>query len=89
LIVRHQLFKLVRVELLALDQAHQQSFHRSAKETINQVANGKAGSGNNLTLTVPLTFMGTFAGSKNVYLWALTAGGTTSRYTKVVTWTVQ
>jgi hypothetical protein len=44
-------------------------------------------SGNNLTLSVALTFTGTFTGSKNVYLYATGNNGLNSGWVQKGTWT--
>jgi glucose/arabinose dehydrogenase len=56
--------------------------------SLNAAGAAVAGSGNTLTLTVPLTFTVAFTGSKRVYLWAASAGGQISGYQQVGTWTV-
>ena len=47
-----------------------------------------SGNSNTLTVTVPITFTSGFAGNKNVYLWASSAGGQTSGYAQRGTWSV-
>src|SRR5258708_887894 len=37
--------------------------------SINAASTTVSGGGNNLTLSVPITFASSFAGAKNVYLW--------------------
>ncbi len=45
-------------------------------------------SGNNLTVTFPLSFSGAFAGSRNVYLLAVDSGGLNSNWSLKGTWVV-
>ncbi len=47
-----------------------------------------SGSGNTLTVTVPLTFSGSFGGGKLIYLWGASAGGLSTGYQQVGRWTV-
>src|SRR5204863_254784 len=56
--------------------------------SINAGGTTVSGNGNALTVTVPITFTGAFAGSKNVYMWASTVGGQSSGYAERGTWTV-
>jgi hypothetical protein len=56
--------------------------------SVNVASASVTGSGNTLTLSVPLTFTGAFAGAKNVYLWATSTGGQNSGYQQRGTWTV-
>jgi hypothetical protein len=55
---------------------------------VNAGATTVSGTGNTLTVTVPITFTNGFTGTKNVYLWASTAGGQISGYAQRGTWTV-
>ena len=55
--------------------------------TLNGTGSSFSTSGNNLTLNVALTFSSSFLGSKNVYMYATTNGGTTVGWTQMGTWT--
>jgi hypothetical protein len=46
------------------------------------------GSGNNLTLNIPIVFATSFAGAKNIYMNATATGGTVSSTVSLGTWTV-
>src|SRR5205085_846798 len=56
--------------------------------SINAGGTTVSGNGNTLTVTVPITFTGGFAGNKNVYMWASTAAGQSIGYAQRGTWTV-
>ena len=45
-------------------------------------------SGNNLTLTVPMTFQTSYAGAKNIYLYAADVSGANTGWVRETTWTV-
>jgi FG-GAP-like repeat/Beta-propeller repeat len=55
--------------------------------TLNAASSKVVLSGNNLTLTVALSFTGTFVGTKNVYLYATGYSGLSSGWVKEGTWT--
>jgi hypothetical protein len=56
--------------------------------TINLATSSASASGNNLTLTLSVTFAPSFGGSKNVYLLAKTNGGTSTGWQLRGSWTV-
>ncbi len=55
--------------------------------TLDVGASSAAGSGNNFTLNLALTFGGSFVGTKNVYVQAIDAGGMNSGWQQKGTWT--
>ena len=56
--------------------------------TLNGAASSVSGSGNNLTVSLVLTFKPAFAGAKNTYMCALDNGGLSSNWQNMGTWTV-
>jgi hypothetical protein len=56
--------------------------------TVNAAASGVALSGNNLTLTLALSFKPGYAGAANIYGYATTVGGLNSGWQKLGAWTV-
>lgn len=56
--------------------------------SINGSGIAASGSGNYLTLTVPITFTSAFAGTRYVYTSATDAGGTTTNFVQSGTWIV-
>lgn len=56
--------------------------------TINLATSTVVASGNNLTLTLPMTFSANFAGAKNIFMRANTDAGTRTDWLQRGTWTV-
>jgi len=56
--------------------------------SINGSGISASGSGNYLTLTVPITFTSAFAGTRYLYMSATDAGGTTTNFAQSGTWIV-
>jgi predicted chitinase len=55
---------------------------------INLGASSVAGSGNNLTVSVNITFKSAFMGTQTVYMFGTNAGGLSSSWQSMATWTV-
>jgi hypothetical protein len=55
--------------------------------TLNAGSSSVSSSGNDLTLNVAVSFIGTFTGAKNVYLYAAGSSGKNSGWVKEGTWT--
>ncbi len=57
--------------------------------SVNVATSSAAKSGNNLTLSLPITFQPGFAGAKSTYLFASDVSGTSTGWQQLGTWTVQ
>ena len=55
---------------------------------LNGIGSSVVSAGNTLTLDLALTFQATFIGAKNVYAYAQSAGGLTSAWPQLGTWTL-